>query len=55
MRIFAIAATFSLAGAASTCKARCGTQVGFTSGGGPDVFISYDGTTLSVPTDGLRG
>ena len=49
MKLCVIATTLSLAGAASTCKARCGTQVGFTSGGGPDLFISYDGTTLSVP------
>ena len=31
------------------CTARCGSEVGFIDGRGPDLFISYDGTTLTVP------
>jgi hypothetical protein len=31
------------------CTARCGSQVGFIDERGPDLFISYDGTTLDVP------
>jgi hypothetical protein len=44
-----LAASLSSAAAEVQCAARCGSEVGFTSSNGPEVAISYDGATLTVP------
>ena len=44
-----LAALFQLCAAEAQCSARCGSEVGFTSSNGPDMFLSYDGARLTVP------
>ena len=41
-----LAAFFQSCAAEAQCSARCGSEVGFTSSNGPDIFLSYDGARL---------
>lgn len=49
MKVLLVLVVVGTAGAARTCKARCGSQIGFLSNKGPDLMIEYDGSTLTVP------
>ena len=47
--LLALASTGGADAAAHQCKAKCGSQIGLVSAHGPDLFIEYDGTTVTVP------